>query len=546
MATQNNTMNEIAHATHVEFEHDSNSTGANLVEECEKTESLDLGSPIQDAVEKISLVGNSQGNGNRDEIESESEDSISEQGSSSSDSDERDEDEDVKREKGEVEEGQINGSDYDDEIVSDDGGDAEKMLTRGLVDVADDDIHVLDFDDDDDGGGERKGEPIRSKNEFENLPPVPPVEVTLEPHHHVQPVGVIMSILGAQVVVEGVEKHEPLNEGSILWVTESRKPLGLIDEIFGPVKNPYYIVRYNSENEVPKGISAGTLISFVPEFADYVLNNKDVHKKGYDASGANDEELSDEYEFSDDEKEAEYRRTQRATKRDKTDQNQGKRKIIRKKGTPNQNVVPSIPDAPPLLDHGISSPFSGDRQGNFGGTTTPIPFPVPPSNAGPNFSTIGVWTNGTTIPQQPQPSPPPNAFPSNGMPWYTQNTQIPHQLPTLQFQNMFHPSQGPLSPAMFLGVLPNVFAQPIYAQGLVGPNQMPFGMNTPFGQIHPPIFAAQQGFPSSELQSQGNLNLHSNTIPSAPAQFRPGTSTGRGRHGRTFHGAGRKGWRPAR
>ncbi|OIW08389.1 hypothetical protein TanjilG_03065 [Lupinus angustifolius] len=488
MATQNNNMNEIAHATHVESELNPNS--------------------IQD--------GKCQGNGNKDEIETENEDSISEQSSSSSDSEERDEDEDE-----------------DDESVSDDGGDAEKMLTWGLVDDAD---------------GERGGEPTRSKNELQNLPPVPPVEVTLEPHHHVQPVGVIMSILSAQVIVEGVEKHEPLNEGSILWVTESQKPLGLIDDIFGPVKKPYYIVRYNSENEVPEGIGAGTLISFVPEFADYVLNNKDVNKKGYDASGANDEELSDEYEFSDDEKEAEYRRVQRATRRDKTDQNQGKRKIIRKKGPLNQNVVPSIPDAPapPLLDHGISSPFSGNRQGNFGGTTMPIPFPIPPSNAGPNLFSNGIWTNGATVPQQPQPSPPPNAFPSDGMPWYPQNTQIPHQLPMLQFQQLLHPSQGPLSPVMFPGVLPNIFAQPMYAQGLVGPNQMPFGMNTPFGQIQSPIFAAQQGFPSGELQSQGNLNLHSNTIPSAPPQLRPSTSAGRSSHGRTFHAAGRKGSRPAR
>jgi H/ACA ribonucleoprotein complex non-core subunit NAF1 len=36
--------------------------------------------------------------------------------------------------------------------------------------------------------------------------------------------------------------------------------------LFGPVKNPYYLVRYNSEEEVLAGIGAGTNVSFVAEF----------------------------------------------------------------------------------------------------------------------------------------------------------------------------------------------------------------------------------------------------------------------------------------
>ncbi|XP_031473810.1 H/ACA ribonucleoprotein complex non-core subunit NAF1 [Nymphaea colorata] len=154
--------------------------------------------------------------------------------------------------------------------------------------------------------------PIKSKNELdpENLPPVPSIDVALEPQHGTLPVGVVLSIMDNKVVVEGSEKHNPLTEGSILWITEKRLPLGLVDEIFGPVKNPYYVVRYNTDKEVPPGVQEGTAVSFVPEFADHVLNNKDIYKKGYDASGENDEEIVDELEFSDDEKEAEYRKSQ--------------------------------------------------------------------------------------------------------------------------------------------------------------------------------------------------------------------------------------------
>lgn len=112
-----------------------------------------------------------------------------------------------------------------------------------------------------------------------------------------------------------MEKHNLLSEGSILWITEKRSPLGIVDKICAPVKNPYYIVRYNSKNEVPAGIQQGTLISFVSEFVNHVLNNGNLHKKRYDASVENDEELSDEAELADNEKEAECKRMQKVSKR---------------------------------------------------------------------------------------------------------------------------------------------------------------------------------------------------------------------------------------
>ena len=350
--------------------------------------------------------------------------------------------------------------------------------------------------------------------------------------------------------MEGVEKHDPLNEGSILWMTESRTPLGLINEIFGPVKNPYYVVRYNSESEVPKGIHGGTLISFVPEFANHVLNNKDLYNKGYDASGLNDEEVSDEAEFSDDEKEAEYKRKQRMTKRGMNDQNPGRRKNIGRKFPPKGGVppTPTFPVAPaaPLHDHGHCSTFSGNGQGPFGATTVVPPFP--PANAGPNLTTNGVWTNGATL-RQPQSAVPPNAFPTNGTPWFPANTQISHQWsvpPGVPFQQQLNPSQVFPPATMFPGVQPNMLAQPMFAQGLGGQNQMTFGLSSPFSQVQLPICAGQQ-FPSSDLQPVTNRNLASSSIPfndQAPHQFHPGASSNHGR--RPFHRRGRRGWRPAK
>eukprot|EP01018_Ginkgo_biloba_P032515 Gb_27768 [translate_table: standard] len=170
---------------------------------------------------------------------------------------------------------------------------------------------------DDIGSSEDEGPkgPIQSKHELQVLPLVPPVNVVLEHHHQTQPVGVISSVLGASVVVEGIECHSALNEGTILWITEERLPLGVIDEVFGPVKNPYYVVRFNSAADIPDFVREGVNISYVSEFASYVLNDASLYKKGYDVSGDTDEEISEEVEFSDDEKEAEYKRTIAKAKR---------------------------------------------------------------------------------------------------------------------------------------------------------------------------------------------------------------------------------------
>ncbi|KAL2320666.1 hypothetical protein Fmac_029635 [Flemingia macrophylla] len=485
----------------------------------EKFETLGCDVPIEEAVDNIILKGSSpsiEENGDKNDSESKSESqsessesesensesessSDSESGTSSSISDSDDEDNDDV----EFEEGEVNGSDE------------EKMVSWSMVD-----------DDGDEEDGDDVGGPIKSKNELQNLPPVPSVDATLEPHHQMLPVGIVTSLVGARVIVEGLEKHDPLNEGSVLWLTESRKPLGLVDEIFGPVKNPFYIVRYNSESEVPNGIHEGTLISFVPEFADHVLNNKDLYRKGYDASGANDEELSDEMEFSDDEKEREYKLMQQTTKRGGNDQNNGNRKKNRKKILPGQHAAP-------MLVNGNRPPFSGLGQSLMRGTTTVPPFPY--SNAASNFATNGVWINGTTFPQQPQSSGMlPNGFPANGMPWYPENTHNQMPMAGVPFQQQLHPNHGSLSTTMQPGMQSNMLGQSIYATGL-GQNQMTFGMGSPFPQMLPPIFTAQQAFPSTEL--------YSNIISGGPPQFHPRPSGDRGR--KTFHGASGRGGRPA-
>lgn len=360
----------------------------------------------------------------------------------------------------------------------------------------------------------------------------------------------IVQIIGTQVIVEGIEKHNPLSDGSILWITESRSPLGMVDEIFGPVKNPYYMIRYNSESDIPSGIQQGTPISFVPEFANHVLNDCNIYKKGYDASGENDEEVTDEAEFSDDEKEAEYKRMLKMSKRGTNGPNLGNKKKERKKfnnrgGTQQQNSQPSTPQSvegsqqPPINqnqqlmfnnqiqqfthDHGNSSRSFGTGQGFAGnpGLVPPFQAPgfIPPSSR--------VWTNGMPFEQQSMGFP--FGVPTNGMPWLQQNQQL-QQSYQMAFPNGM-PFQQQFNPGQMLP--PNVGAQSNFGPG---PGFAPWpgclgqsGLNQALGMG----WQAQQSPMSMNVGEQPRPHIPMNT--EVPRDFNQGVNRGRGR--KPFHRA---------
>ncbi|KAK3138342.1 hypothetical protein QOZ80_5AG0367570 [Eleusine coracana subsp. coracana] len=389
--------------------------------------------------------------------------------------------------------------------------------------------------------------PIKSKNEAEVLPPVPKIEIQLEPHHQTLPVGIITAIMGERVIVEGSVQHSPLNEGSILWITESRAPLGIVDELFGPVKNPYYLVRYNSEEEVPAGISAGTSVSFVAEFADHILNVKELCAKGYDASGDNDEELTDEPEFSDDEKEAEYKRSLRQAKRQSERQHEPKKNSDDKK-RPHPRDAGFRKDMPP---RNRDTPTPGHQsQPRF---PRPVLVPAAAANAAPLLGPQDMLMSAPTMmPAGPMNSSMPSpvhlanqmggSFVNPAQQFLPQhpNMMWPGGLPPMPNLNM-----GPEGAALAANIMQNLlaganqFQQQFQNQNFSGfPNQLPmpfpqflpqtrmpanpmlFGgppMNSPFGAAsqlpmgqgnfgQPPAMSGdrqEQGHSSGLLNSQG-------------------------------------------
>jgi H/ACA ribonucleoprotein complex non-core subunit NAF1 len=87
-----------------------------------------------------------------------------------------------------------------------------------------------------------------------------------------------------------------------------------------------YTVMFNSAEEVKElGLEVGTKIFYPVDHASYVFTEPLKNLKGSDASNLHDEEIADEeIEFSDDEKEAEYKRSLKQKKKDKWKSGSGK------------------------------------------------------------------------------------------------------------------------------------------------------------------------------------------------------------------------------
>ncbi|KAJ3415629.1 H/ACA ribonucleoprotein complex non-core subunit naf1 [Chytridiales sp. JEL 0842] len=178
-------------------------------------------------------------------------------------------------------------------------------------------LKVLSDDEDDlgDVSGGAKG--LRTKNELDALPPVEPINITIPETAKLLEVGTVSMIVEDQVIITSTLPGDvqALDIDTIL-IFEDKSILGRIFETFGPVVKPMYSVRFNSAAEIDQEkVKSGVKIYYVPDLAKFVFTQQLKAFKGSDASNLYDEEVGeDEIEFSDDEKEMEYKR-QRKNKR---------------------------------------------------------------------------------------------------------------------------------------------------------------------------------------------------------------------------------------
>ncbi|KAI0387378.1 NAF1-domain-containing protein [Hypomontagnella monticulosa] len=209
-------------------------------------------------------------------------------------------------------------SSEDSEDDSEDGKDYQILSAEETARI----LMEMEGGSDDDGEGKTKGASstaqVRSKNELpEEVVPKPDVVIT--PDMNITELGVVEHIVENTVVVKAntTGEYQVLDSGSVLC-TEERTVIAAVADLIGNVRQPRYTARFTNEEEIKSyGLSLGTKVFYPPPpHVTYVFTQALRGQKGTDASNWHDEEAGDdEIEFSDDEKEAEYKRQLKAKKK---------------------------------------------------------------------------------------------------------------------------------------------------------------------------------------------------------------------------------------
>ncbi|KAI8628192.1 NAF1-domain-containing protein [Xylariaceae sp. FL1651] len=178
----------------------------------------------------------------------------------------------------------------------------------------------MDGGSDDEGEGKGKGSgsgQVRTKNELpEEVVPRPDVEI--KPEMELVELGTIEHFVGNIAVIRAntTGEYQVLDTGSVLCL-QDRTVIAAVADVIAAVREPRYTAGFTSEEEIKTfGLQPGTKIFYPPALATLGLTQTIRNIRGTDASNWHDEEVGDdEVEFSDDEKEAEHKRQQKAKKR---------------------------------------------------------------------------------------------------------------------------------------------------------------------------------------------------------------------------------------
>lgn len=103
---------------------------------------------------------------------------------------------------------------------------------KGIIDAMDDDDEVMH------GTADRSA----AEELFGAVPP-PQLDIQVRPDDVLIPAGSVLSVIEGTIVVRAVAGSRALNEGSAL-VLQDGTPIGVVEDIFGPVQAPLYALRY--------------------------------------------------------------------------------------------------------------------------------------------------------------------------------------------------------------------------------------------------------------------------------------------------------------
>ncbi|XP_034943751.1 H/ACA ribonucleoprotein complex non-core subunit NAF1 [Chelonus insularis] len=164
-----------------------------------------------------------------------------------------------------------------------------------------------DSDTDDDENRRISSKPRYSKNsansEFDNLPPIEDLQISV-PEVLCDPIGEVGWMVEQMVVVKPKPNKPTLNFDTILFIDKGKRPLGRVFDVFGPVTEPHYCVRFNSGEHIQESnIKIGMTVYYCPNtpYTTLVFMTDLLKMKASDDVG--EDELP---EFSDDEEEKAY------------------------------------------------------------------------------------------------------------------------------------------------------------------------------------------------------------------------------------------------
>jgi H/ACA ribonucleoprotein complex non-core subunit NAF1 len=206
---------------------------------------------------------------------------------------------------------------------------------------------------------------VKTLNELEEKYEKPDITVTEDTK--ITELGKVESIVENLVVVKAKMSgdEQVLESGSALCL-ENRTVVGKVSEQIGRVEEPRYSFGFNDVAELAAlGIQKDTPIYYVDEHSTFTETEPIRRQKHTDASNLHDEETND-VEFSDDEKEAEYKREQKAKKRARQEGNDEPAPVNIPTGPRLHVDAPAPPIYRPMEYQGGGLKYSDDEDEDLG------------------------------------------------------------------------------------------------------------------------------------------------------------------------------------
>lgn len=334
--------------------------------------------------------------------------------------------------------------DSDSDSSSDDSSDSDVDSVK--------DIEEISSGDELDGSNRVKLEPPKVHGELglDDLPPIEDLAISL-PAQETTKIGTIISVVDRLVIVRALPETPAVDLDSILFLENGAKALGKVFDVFGPVTEPHYCVRFNSaEHARSRGAAEGMDVFIAPrsQHTNYVFLSALMKAKGSDASWLNDIEPPPSHiDYSDDEEE------RKANKAKKDHQKQNKQQDSSDTGEHSKTPPRKMLEARRNRPSESSSRFGGSSRGR---------------GSAPGFRRY------------------PNQFARAQKPWDDQEmrTPPPHPnvdpggayIPPSTFSSMYAPFM-PTPPPYMMNRLP--FNRNPRMQGLPPMNMPPFSQNHP-------------------------------------------------------------------